>query len=484
VDKYHLGFSFLIISNKLVEKTNLHRVIEFLKKSFLPISVNQGRFITATVSSFCVKKGSAFLTAVTMSLLIVSMLHPVYAAQLNWDAKTFETAQHPKFTFQRTVFIDYKDGGVIADSLRGKELVITATADSSTPGIQQLIDEINANLLRAQSSAHVTDVKLEYRASMVGRGDFASVDYRVIMTPTLAGFIVREYSEGTPALIDMAWRGIKIDRPIILTTANHGDFDVNQPLSFFKSNFPEVAAQISGTQAEAILSAGLIDSSGIGNQPLTNWHFLFDPTGISADTERFGFSGARVVVSSFTMGESSFREGQVREKEFHATFTGDRNYSVRTVEAGDAGNIFLAGYASPDRLQNHEVVGVSPTAPTSAATTSTGSFPVFIIYGMAGMAAAGAAGFFVWSSKKAKRESEYIQTGIDPKYLRAVSTSEASGGYHTVRGEAELATDDQAYKQHESVYGQENESLPKDSDAGDSQPSPSRGAMPKGWKPS
>jgi hypothetical protein len=106
---------------------------------------------------------------------------------------------------------------------------------------------------------------------------------------------------------------------------------------------------------------------------------------------------------------------------------------------------------------------------------------------MAGMAAAGAVGFFAWSNKKAKKESEYIQTGIDPRYLRGTTTSEASGGYHTNRGEAELATDDASHKQHESVYEQSSRgSLPKGHEQPKEEPksSPSKGSMPKGWKPS
>jgi hypothetical protein len=412
-----------------------------------------------------------------LSILIAGTISPAWAATLNWDAKTPDTAETPKFVFQRTAFIEYGEGGEIADALRGQEISVTFSADSSTSDLQSLIDAINEYLSEQRSSVVVTGAKIDYSASMVGRGDNASVDYRVILTPTMDGFLIRKYSEGTPALFDIAWRGIKIDGPITVSTEEYGDVEVNQPLSFFKKNFPNVAANIAGTEAEGILQMSLIDATDIGAQPLTNWHFLFDPTGIAADTSRYGFSGAKVVVSSFTMGESSLREGQIKEKEFEQDFTVDKTYHVRTVQSGDSANIFLAGYASSDKLEGHEVIGVSATAPTSAAQTSTGSFPIFIIYGMAGMAAAGAGGFFWWSNKKAKQETEYVQRGIDPKYLRASSTSEASGGYHTSRGEAELATDDQSYKQHESVYGQ-NQSLPKE------EPKPSRGSMPKDWKPS
>jgi len=426
----------------------------------------------------CVKRASLLALSI-LSVLIVGSTTPAFAVQLNWDAKTPENAEIPKFKFQRTTFIEYPDGGSIADSLRGQDLAIEFSADSTTPGVSDLIDKLNENLRELQSSAHIVDLKIEYHASLTGRGDNASVDYRIILTPTIDGYLIKPYTEGSPALFDILWRGIKVDEPITITTEEYGSVEINEPVSFFDKNFPDVASQITG-EARDVLSMPIIDASGIGALGIGNWHFLADPTGIVAETSKYGFSGAKVVVSSFTMGESSFREGQVKEKEFEATFTSDTTYHVRTVESGDSGNIFLAGYASPDKLGGAEVVGVSPVAPSTGAQTSSGSFPIFIIYGMAGMAAAGAGGFFWWSNKKAKKESEYIQTGIDPKYLRGVDTSEASGGYKTNRGEAELISDDQTHKQHSSVY--EQGSLPTESK--EDKPSANRGSLPKGWKPS
>lgn len=438
----------------------------------------QDRFITISQSKAPVTNKTSLLAFVFLSILVFGSVYPAWAAQLNWDAKTFETAQNPKFVFQRSAFIEYPQGGQIADALIGKDMSMSVAADSSTANLQGLIDEINNNLAKSQSTTEVTAIKIDYTATMVARSDGVSVDYRVVLTPTINGFLIREYSQGSPALFDITWRGLTVDGPVIIPSDQYGQVEVNQPLSFFKKNFPDVAAKIAGSEAEGVLNMGLIDASGIGKQPLPNWHFLFDPTGISAETSKYGFSGTKVVVSSFTMGESSFREGQVREKEISATFTADKTYRVRTVQSSDSANIFLAGYASPDQVGGHEVVGVSPTAPSGAAQTSTGSFPVFIIYGMAGMAAAGAGGFFYWSNKKAKQESEYVQRGIDPKYLRAVNTSEASGGYHTTRGEAELAGAE--HEQHKSVYDTSGQSLPKEEPKSDS----SRGSMPKGWKPS
>lgn len=432
---------------------------------------------------------ASVLALSVLTILVIGSVSPAFAAQLNWDAKTPETGQNPKFTFQRTAFIEYEDGGAIADVLRGQDTAIDFAADSSTPGMQALIDQINENLRTLQSSAHVVDLKLTYHASMTGRGDNASVDYRIILTPTIDGYLIKPYTQDSPALFDVLWRGIKVSGPIVLTTEEFGDVEINQPLSFYDKNFPDVAAQFTGEAAD-IMKAPLMDASGIGALGIDSWHSLTDPTGIVAETSKYGFSGAKVAVSSFTMGESSFREGQIKEKEFEATIVTDKSYHIRTVESGDSGNIFLAGYASPDKLGGAEVIGVSPTSSKTSAQTSSGSFPIFIIYGMAGMAAAGAGGFFWWSNKKAKKDSEHIQTGIDPKYLRGVDTSEASGGYKTNRGEAELATDDSSYKQHQSVYeqGSTRGSLPAgfkpEEPKEEPKPSSNRGSMPKDWKPS
>ena len=431
-------------------------------------------------------RGSLLVFSV-LSILLIAPISNAFAAQLSWDAKTPESAEVPHFKFQRTAYIEYKEGGAIADALRGQSKTIEFTVDSTAPGVDVLIEKLNENLQQLQSSARVTDITVEYQASLNGRGDNASVDFRVILTPKIDGYLIKPYSEGSPALFDILWRGIKVNDPITITTPDYGDVEINRPLSFYEENYPEVAAQITD-EAQNIMSMPIIDASGIGGLAIGSWHFLADPTGIVAETSKYGFSGAKVVVSSFTMGESSFREGQIREKEFDATFTSDKTYSIRTVESGDSGNIFLAGYASPDTLNGGEVVGVSPVAPSTGAQTSSGSFPIFIIYGMAGIAAAGAGGFFWWSNKKAKRDSEYVQTGIDPKYLRGVDTSEASGGYKTNRGEAELVTDDQSYKQHSSVYdqGSTRGSLPAGYEKPKDEPKPSsnRGSMPKDWKPS
>jgi len=225
-----------------------------------------------------------------------------------------------------------------------------------------------------------------------------------------------------------------------------------------------------------LFSENLINAEGIKNQPLSNWHFLFDPTGINVDAGTFGLAEeiSGFVVSGFTMGESSLREGRQVEKVVEAHFTLDKNYMVRSIESADNANLAVIGFGVVDSLEGLEIIGVTPTAPEGFTTTSTGEFPVSIIYGMAAMAAIGGGAIFIISNRKLKHEGTE-QTGIDPSQLRAYQTSAGAGGYQTVRGEAQLI-DDSDYQKTRSVY---DEKKPQETTESQS----TKGALPKGWKP-
>ncbi|MEE9565366.1 MAG: hypothetical protein V3V83_01085, partial [Nitrosopumilaceae archaeon] len=255
--------------------------------------------------------------------------------------------------------------------------------------------------------------------------------------------------------------------------------DINRPISVLQSQEPGVYSLMQGSEAEILLSQNLIDAEGIKNQPLGNWHFLFDPTGINVDASTFGLSEEIVgfVVSSFTMGESSIREGRQVERIQEATFVADKEYFVRTVQSADSAEIDIIGFAAIETVYGAEAFGVSPTPPEGYATTSTGEFPIAIIYGMAGMAGIGAIAILIISNRKLKKEEGMGQQGIDPSQLRGVATSASSGGYQTVRGEAQLIGESE-YAQTKSVYEEEKKTESTTTDTS------KKGSMPKGWKPS
>ena len=398
---------------------------------------------------------------------------PAFGAQMEFRMIPEDEIGTVTVKFQRTIFLEYEEGGKLADELRGLKTSKVFSTQSD-----EIRDRINYFLKNeANSDAVVTDVQVDYDAQLTGRGLNTSIDYKIVLTLTVQGHVIRPMTDSSPGLIDMDWRGFIVDGPVDINIRGV-DNEINLPISYVAQASPSLYSAVKGSEAETILNYPLMNASGIKAQPLGNWHFLFDPTGINADAATYGLSDelAGRVWSSYTMGESSLREGIQIEKVHEATFTADKLYTIRAIESADSANVHIGGFASVDVLGDSEVFGVSKTPPEGFATTATGEFPVMIIYGMAGMAGVVGIGVFIISEKKRKKDEGQGQSGIDPSRLRAASTSTGAGGYKTNRGESYL--DDESYEKTRSVYDQ-----PQVEEKQDDQPTSSKGSMPKGWKP-
>jgi len=366
------------------------------------------------------------LTIMIASLVIIgTSTSPVWGAQL--DAKLNPDADDSPFkmNYQKTVFIEYQDGGNLFDALRGHEWTVDGFADLSDPGVQKLMESLNAKIGTDGSQARITDLNVNYDFHLKGRNINTSVDYRVIIEGTISNYVITKDSQRT--LVDLGWRALSTNDEIIID-----GIEINIPLNMIKSQEPDAYTFFADTEVEDVLNRPLINADFILEQPMTNWHFLFDPTGITSDAGTFGLdeSIAGKVISSWTMGESSLREGRQVERVFEAEIMSDKQYVVRSVQSSDQAHVAAIGFGALDILDGVEIAGITPTSPEGYATTSTGEFPVMIVYGMAGMAALG-----------------------------GTQTSASSGGYQTNRGEAQLK-DDTSYQQTRSVYEESQQQSP------------------------
>ena len=396
---------------------------------------------------------SLFFTILLAGLIVVGTSTPAWAAQLDARINPNNDESPFKMTYLKTVFIEYPNGGNLFDELYGHEWTVDGTADSSNPGVQHLIQELNKTITDNGSQARISDLNVSYDFHLKARNINTSVDYRVIIEGTLTDYVITKDAQRT--LVDLGWRGMSTDSEIVINGV-----EINIPINLLRDQEPQAYTYFAGTEIEDVLNRPLIDADFILEQPITNWHFLFDPTGINADANTFGLSSeiAGFVVSSWTMGESSLREGRQVERVFEAEIMSDQHYVVRSVQSSDQANLSAIGFGALDTLDGIEIVGVTPTPPEGYATTSTGEFPVLIVYGMAGLAAIGGIGFFIFSNRSLKKEAKG-QQGIDPNRLVGYQTSASSGGYQTNRGEAQLK-DDTNYQQSRSVYDESQQQTP------------------------
>ena len=396
---------------------------------------------------------TVFLAVLIAGLFVIGSSSSVWAAQIDARINPNSNASPFSYNFQKTIFIEYPNGGKIFDELHEKEWSVTGSADASNPGVQKLIALLNQKIQSDGSHAKISDLNVTYEFHLKGRNLNTSVDYKVILKGTLTDYVITKDQIRT--LVDMGWRGMGTNDAVVIDGV-----DINLPISLLKDKEPAVYDILTGTDADVILSKGLINTDFILEQPMTNWHFLFDPTGVTADAATFGLdeSISGFVVSKWTMGESSLREGRQVEKVFEAPISADQNYVVRSVQSSDQGNIAAIGFGAIDVLDGLEIVGLTPTPPAGYQTTSSGGFPVTIVYGMAGMAAIGGIAFFIFSNRALKNQTTG-QQGIDPSRLVRYQTSASSGGYQTNRGEAQLA-DNSDYAQTRSVYEDQKQSPP------------------------
>ena len=396
------------------------------------------------------------LTILLAGLIVIGTSAPAWGAQLDTRINPNNAESPFKMSYLKTIFIEYPDGGVLFDALSTSQWIVSGTADSTNPGVQELMSNLNNGIQSDGSQARISDLNVIYEFQLKGRSIQTSIDYRVVLEGTITDYIITEDSQ--KQLVDLGWRGLTTTSPIQIN-----GIEINIPLGVLETEEPLLYNTFVGTEAEFVLNRELINADFILEQPLTNWHFLFDPTGINADASTFGLDAsiAGFVVSSWTMGESSIREGRQVERVYEAEVMADELYIIRSVQSTDTANLSSIGFGALDLLDGVEIIGVTPTPPADYMTTSTGGFPIMIIYGMAGLAAVGGIGFFIISSRSMKNQAQG-QQGIDPSNLVGYQTSASSGGYQTNRGEAHLK-DDTDYNQTRSVYeDMQKETLPQE----------------------
>jgi len=413
---------------------------------------NWDKFITVILWILLVSR-AVIMTVLLATIIVVGTSAPAWAAQLDARINPNSESSPFKMNYQKTIFIEYPNGGQLFDELHAKTWTISGTADSSNQGVQNLMKRLNENIADSGSQARITDLNVLYDIHLKGRNINSSVDYKIILSGSLSEYVITKDQVRT--LVDLGWRGLSTNQEIRID-----GIDINHPINLFKVEEPLLYSIVAGTEAEDILSKNMINADFIAAQPLTNWHFLFDPTGVTSDAATFGLdkSISGFVISSWTMGESSLREGRQVERVFEAEVNSDQKYVIRTVQSADQANLSAVGFGALDILDGVEIIGVTPTPPDGYATTSTGDFPIYIVYGMAGMAAVAGIAFFFVSSRSLKNEKQG-QQGIDPSRLVGYQTSASSGGYQTNRGEAQLK-DDTNYQQTRTVYEESTTQTP------------------------
>ncbi len=268
--------------------------------------------------------------------LIPLFIAPAFASSsLYTKINPEEPTSYFEIVFQRTVFIEYDEGGIFAGILSDRSWEIRVSADSSNSGVKDLQNKLNQKILSDGSIVKVSDLNVNYTATLEGRGLYAAIDYIIILSGKLSNYVIIENEERT--ILDLGWRGMTVYEPVVINGA-----EINFPISAIKEKEAYVYNNIVGTEAEDLLSEPLMNAESIKDKPLTTWNFLVNPD---------------LTFSTFTIDKTRI------ERVKNAAFTVDKSYNVKSIESHDSANLQVFGFAAVDNLEGREILGVTPTAP-------------------------------------------------------------------------------------------------------------------------
>jgi hypothetical protein len=353
------------------------------------------------------------VVSVITSLVLLGSVSPSFAT-VNFSA-TLPIAGgpiNPIYNFEKSFYIDYPAGSKLQSILQNKNMTISFTDNStSDAAVKTFMDQINTDIASNEhSTAVMTNLVINYQFVVNGYSDHASFDYKIILIPTVTGYVLNQPSGDIPETFDASWMAFNASAPVTITTSQYGSIEINYPIDSIQSQLPDLYNAIKGTTAYSVFQhPNLIDATGLfSQQPLNKWDSLFDPAYTLSETAGYGYKGQKIAVTTFSSGQSEIGAGALNVNNIDEDFTGSSGikYHISTKEQADAGTINVQGHANPNQVQGGWTFATTAQAAAGISNTTAGGTSTMTVYGMAGFAAVIAVGILWWSNRMMKREKD------------------------------------------------------------------------------
>ena len=336
-------------------------------------------------------------------LLISVFVTQAYAVDLSAALNPAEDTGEASYRGVRSITLEYPAGSSLAQELDGQNRRVefslngTATGQNDT-GMSGLIAALNRALVQADSPVQASQAVVSYSGVVRGGPTSTVISYRIDLQPTLERIVLQGGEDNqTDRVVDLEWRGIAINEPLVVNAPDVGQININYPIGLLQALYPSLAQKFEGTQAMEILNQPILNFEEF-NVPMTTWHVLFDPVGAYGGSVGLETGGAQAL-SVYSLGESSLREGAhtIEERDATATIDGAA-VNVHSTTPPPSGQIQIAGYSDHRESGGTWYSIVTAEAPEGA-QTSTGGFPIQVLLVLGGMMGAIAI-FILFKSRK------------------------------------------------------------------------------------
>jgi hypothetical protein len=261
-----------------------------------------------------------------------------------------------------------------------------------------------------KTTATISNLKVQYQVQISGDATHATFDYLIKLIPTVTGYTLNRGGGDVPTVLDISWMGFVMKNPVIISTQQYGDLDINSPIGPIQKQLPDVYNILKGTAAETPMSINLIDASALVGYPIDKWNSIFDPAYTLSETAGYGYVGQKVAVTGFAYGQSDLYQGSLRAQNTEVDFTADSKYHLTMIERASSGTIDAAGHANGYMVQGTPAISTLAGVSQGASVQTAQGLSTTTIYAMAGFAVVIAGGVFWWSNRKMK---ESMKRGVD-----------------------------------------------------------------------
>ena len=268
---------------------------------------------------------------------------------------------------------------------------------NNTYAIQNLLNLVNEQFQKKNSIVRATAANVSFIVDIRQFSDTeTSVDQRISMDLTLENFVIPNANDPSHKYIDLNWRDFKINEPITLQFTNMNSqsknttkIDINHPLSMLYSLNPSFKNEINSNSTDTqILNNPLIDFSKL-SLPMDNWYHLFDPAPRLAETKGYGFKGeanGANVVTIYSLGEGSIREGKHEDTTYSVIFGNNRQYKADLIQPAPNGRIDILGYSKIVSSPGGEDTAIISQT-NEGGSSYAGNFPFVVLGGLGAMMA-------------------------------------------------------------------------------------------------
>ncbi len=329
---------------------------------------------------------AVLLACIISTILITGFMTHASAVQFTAFLPPQTNSAQPDLTAVRFLTFNYDPGSALAQQFNGKAEHVRFTVNGTGGGMSQLISTFNQDIAsEKQSPVRFNNATLQYTGDLIGEPNQLLVSYKVDLKPFISNYVLQQNGP-QGAVIDLDWRSVVVNQPLIVDTPKYGKIDVNFPIGLFQVTHPQLAQQLLNSRATAaIMQDPLFNLQPVG-QSLDSWHFLFDPTGsVAGSAGLFNAPAGSRAVSVYALGESSLREGTFTELVRDATATiNGQTVGVHASTPPVSAQIQIPGFSKTQKTGNSEVAFVTTQAPQGT-VTATGGFPIQVLLVFGGM---------------------------------------------------------------------------------------------------